>query len=318
MPVMSPSDASGQLDPVLTDHVQKYIPQDLGWNAIAPVTKTDAIRGKVFGFDNKTSSVKRNTQKGNGENARTIQMFIGSDEYVLEKHEVHGEVTAEVLEEIEYQNVPINLQLATVQETWESIRYDTAWDVADLVTTAGNYGTNNKVALSGNDKFGGTTSQLRVIASDAKGIIKLNTRRPTVEAVIAYDAFLAAIADPLFLEQFKYTLTPGDLAGDAKAAKDLADFWQIDKVTVSEMKTVDPATKAVSYVGSGCVVFAFVDPTEDLYAKSFAKTYQQRNYPLANEPYQDKKNGAWYFPVISYHKPVLTFPDAGFLVTGCV
>lgn len=318
MPVMSPSDVSGNLNPILTDHVQNYIPQDLGWNAIAPVAKTDAIRGQVFGFDNKTSSVERDTRKGNGENAKTIQMFVGSTEYVLEKHEIHGEVTAEVLEEIKYQGVPVNLQLATVQETWEAIRYDAARDVATLVTTAGNYGTNNKIALSGNDVFGGTTSQLRAIASDAKAIIKLNTKRPTVEAVIAYDAFLAAIADPLFLEQFKYTMSPGDLVGDAKAAKDLADFWQIDKVTVSEMKSVDPATKAVTYVGSGCVVFAYVDPTEDLYAKSFAKTYQQRDYPLAKEPYMDDKNGAWYFPVVSYHKPVLTFADAGFLVSGCV
>jgi hypothetical protein len=315
---MSPSDASGNLNPILTDHVQNYTPQDLGWNAIAPVAKTDAIRGQVFGFDKKTQSVKRNTKKGNGEDARTIQMFVGSTEYRLQKHEIHGEVTAEVLEEIKYQGVPINMQLATVLETWDAIRHDTARDVVDLVTTAGNFGTNNKIALTGNDVFGGTTSQLRVIASEAKAIINLNTDRSKVEAVIAYDAFLAAIADPLFLEQFKYTLSPGDLAGDAKAAKDLADFWQVDKVTVSRMKITDPSTGAYSYAGSGCVVFAYVDPTEDLYTKSFAKTYQQKDYPVAKDPYMDDRNGAWYFPVVSYHQPVLTFADAGFLVTGCV
>lgn len=314
MPVMSPASASGTLNPILTDHINNFVPQDLGWNAVAPIAPTTALEGTVFGFDQSTASSRLNTEKGNGENARTVEMFVGSEKYELVKHELHGVVTAETLERIKYQEVPIDLQLATVQETWERIRYNAAREVADLVTDASKYGTNNKLALTGNDKFGGTTSQLRAIAVEAKSQIKLKSRRKQVEAVIAYDAFLAALDDPLFIEQFKYTTSPNEYVGDEKAAMDLANFWKIDKVTYSDM--VDEVTGG--YVGSGCVVFCFTDPTEGLYVKSFAKTYQHQDYPQAYDSYRDPKSGAWYFPVASYYKPVITSADLGFLVSGCI
>jgi hypothetical protein len=315
MPSMTPSQARANIDPILTDHVQRYVPQEYGWTELSPITPVSALSGRVIQFD-KSDFSDYETAKGVGEDAKERSFFYSDGNYSLAKHEIHGKVPLEVLEQIDAQQIPINMQERAATGSYEAIRRRTAREVAALVTNAGNYAAANKVALSGTDKFGGTTSQLLAIADSAIDIIDLNTdRRPNL-AVISLDAFLAATNDPLFKEQVKHTQSPLTLGGMERNAEILASLWKIDRVVVDRMKVKTQST--VERVGSGCVVFAYVDPQQDLFQPSFAKTYQHEDFPIVGESYQDNKSGAFYFPVATYHSVVLTAPSAGYLVTGCV
>ncbi len=315
MPTMTPSQARANIDPILTDHVQKYIPQEYGWTELAPITPVQALSGRVIQFD-KSDFTDYETTKGVGEDAKVRSFFYSSGSYTLNKHEIHGEVPLEVLEQIEAQGVPISMQERAATGSYETIRRRTAREVAELVTNASNYAAENKVALTGTDKFGGTTSKLLEIADAAIDVIDLNTdRRPNI-AVVSLDAFLAAVNDPLFKEQVKHTQSPLTLGGMERNADILASLWKIDRVVVDRMKRKQAS--GVIRVGAGCVVFAYVDPQQDLFQPSFAKTYQHEDFPIVAESYQDKKSGAFYYPVATYHSVQLTAPSAGYLATGCV
>lgn len=316
MPVLTSAQAGANVDPVLTAHFMDYKPQEFGWTALAPIVPTELLSGTTIKFDT-SDFVNYDTASAPLADSNIRDFFYSDSRFDLKPHRLMGRISKSTLERIEAQGIPVELEARTVQGTLDSIRREAAADIAALATNASNYDSNHKVALSGTDKIGGSTSQLLTIAEDAIGIIDLSTDRMPNIAVVDFNVAKAAFNDPLFVDRVKYTKPPEGYGGyEAKAAL-LASLWGIDRVVIARMKTKG-SDGTVSYNGAGCIVFAYVADTQNLYVPSAFYTYQSEAYPIAEPMTYRTENESYLYPVKTYYEVQQTGPSAAFLVTGAI
>lgn len=316
MPLLSPVQSTANVNPILTLHLLDYVPQEFGWTRLAPIVETPHLQGVTIKFD-RSDFRKRNTLKTPGGKTQRRTFSYSDDTYLLKRHRELGVVDKQMLDINQAQGIPFEMEERAVQGAYDDIRRSVAEEVIELAFNTTLYPTNNKVALSGGDKFGGTTSQLMEISRSAHDAIDLLTdRRPNI-AVIGFDAFRAATIDPLFVDRIKHTKAPEGYAGEDIKAKLLADLWGVEEVIVDRMKTLaDNGTIARN--GGDTVIFAYVSNQQNLYVPSAFYTYQWEGYPVAEDMFEEKDEENFLYPVCSYHQVQFTSPEAAYIVTGCV
>ena len=316
MPLLSPAQSTANVNPILTAHLLDYVPQEFGWTRLAPIVETPHLQGVTIKFD-RSDFKRRNTIKTPGAKTQRRTFSYSDETYLLKRHRLMGVIDKQMLDINQAQGIPVEMEERAVQGAYDDIRRTVAEEVMDLAFDTTKYSSNNKIALSGTDQFGGTTSQLMEISREAHDAIDLGTDRLPNIAVIGFDAFRAATIDPVFVERIKNVMAPEGYAGEAIKAKLLADLWGVEEVIIDRTKTMaDDGT--ISRRGGDTVIFAYVVNSQNLYVPSAFYTYQWEGYPVAEDMIEEKDEENFLFPVASYHQVQFTSPEAAFIVTGCV
>lgn len=304
------------INPVLSNVARGYKhPEAVGMN-LFPFVPVGQRGGKVISFSPDDFKMY-DTFRVAGQNTKRVQFGYSGADFVLEQHALEGVVPIE--NEQDARAVPgIRLGSNAVQMVQNIIGLRLEKAQADLATTAGNYGSGNKLtSLSGSTLFSDLANSNPVGAIEAgKEAVRGKVgRRPNV-----------AIMGPLVYAALKQHSQIIERNVDANGNKlrtvdttTIAKIFEIPNIFVGDMIYQDASGAFVDVWGKS-IVLAFVDvtPLAAMGSPSYGYTYRLNNYPLVEEPYYERNPKSWIYPVTDEVRPVIAGADAGYLISPAV
>jgi hypothetical protein len=180
------------------------------------------------------------------------------------------------------------------------------YDRAALATTAGNYGDDNKIVLSGTSQWtNGASTPIGDIEGGRQAIRRACGIYPNV-MVLGPVAYAALKNNESITDRFKNV--------DIITAEMLAKLFELDRVVEGKAVTVDDAGAFVDVWGNFAVLaYAPVSPG-GMEEPSFGYTYTMRGNPFVEAPYWDGNQKSWIYGVTYERCPVLAGMSAGYLI----
>lgn len=300
------------VDPILSTVARGYRNQELVSHLIFPRVSIPNRSMRVLAFG-KEGFRKRNTRRAPGADKMRVQYGYASDPVSLVQDALEGIVPIEHMEEAA--SVPgINLASNAIGLVMDVIDLGLEIECAEIVLNAANYSVNNKVTLTGSDRWADPTSDPLGDINEGKEAIRRFTGRYPNTLSLGPDAATALKKHPAIKDQFKYT-SKESITNDMLAA-----YFEVDRVVVGKAvylpeNAADDAE--MTDVWGNDALLSFVPLKGDNYAvPSFGYTYELNGYPQVNQPYFENKNDSWIYPAKVERRPYLVGPDAGFLLKG--
>lgn len=302
---MNPSQAR-VIDPILTTVVQGYKNQDFVGSVLFPRVPVAVSGGKVIEFG-KEHFLAYQTQRAPGGATKRISFGYLGKPYALENHALEAPVPREYMRDAS--KVPgINLGTRAVNLVMRAEGLGLEIQQAALATDASLYGANNKITLSGTDKFSDGTSDIEGTFDDAKEAVRSSCGMYPNVALFGPKAFRATKRHPKVKEQFKY------VSDKSVTADMLAEFLELDRVSVGKsVKATDAGV--MSDVWGNFIVLAYV-PSAPSQAEepSYGYTYTLEGHPLVETPYWENTSKSWIYGVTDERVPVLSGIASGYLI----
>lgn len=301
------------VDPILTHHVQGYqSPARVGL-MLFPAVPVFVSGGKVIEF-NKDSFRLYNARRAPGTATKRISYGYEGKPFALTQDALEAPVPREWQRDAKAQP-GIDLAKVALNVTMDAVQLALENEQAALATSAGNYDTDHKLALSGATKWSASTGVPLTDIDNAGEAIRATIGMAPNTLVLSPKAWKAArnnpqlrarvYADqpdtdrgPITLDQFKKACGIENVAvGNAMYAADngaFADVW------------------------GNAAVLAYVAP-EGAAAQpipSYGYTYTMQGHPLVEAAYWEEQSKSWIYGVSYERAPVLTGMSAGFLITN--
>ena len=314
MPQMSNSQAR-VIDPILSAVAQGFNHNAYVGAALFPVVPVDSSGGKIITFG-KESFMLYNTGRSPGQDTKTVQFGYAGANYALEQHALTGVLPMETQREAAA--VPgIDMATYTIRQTQNIIAMRLEKARADLSRTAANYGTNT-ITLTGTDQW----SDFVAAGSDpgddvevAKEAIRSKTGKRPNTMVIGAAVYSKLRRHPKILDFFKFSGSSGQLVTGAM----LSQYFEVENVQVGDAAFSDDNGNFSDIWGKDAILaYTEVNSLANMGAPTFGYTYQLRDYPVAEEPYYQRSNKSWMFPVTDEVAPVIAGASAGYLIRNCV
>ena len=312
MPQMSLSTAR-VVDPVLTTIARGYKNADLVGPALFPTVPVGQRGGKIIQFS-KEAFRTYNTGRVPGSATKRVQFGYSSASYALDSHSLEGVVPFELMEDAAV--APgIDLGAASVATVQDIIALRLEKAQATLATTAGSYAAANKTTLSGTSQwsdYSGTSDPAKDVETAKEAVRAAIGRRPNT-VVMGAVVWSKLVQHPKVLDRIKYT-------GRDRATTDLiAALFGVSQVLIGDAVAATDAD-VISDVWGKFVVVAFTElgSVRDRGRPSYGYTYQLNNYPIVEQPYQDRNAKSWIYPVTDEVAPVLAGAEAGYLISAAV
>lgn len=312
MPQMNNS-AARVIDPILTEVARGYRQNALVGMALFPRVPVMQRGGRIITFDKTAFMQVANMKRAPGQNTRRIQFGHAGAPFALEDFSLEGQVPMETQQEAAA--VPgIDMASRTVNGVQDIIANRLEIAQAALATTAGNYGSSNKVTLSGTDQWSDATgSDPMGVVETAKEAIRQQTgKRPNV-MVMGAQVFAKLKTHSKVLDRIKYT------GRDVATADLLASLFGVQQVLVGDSINASDAG-VFSDTWGKFVVLAYT-PTASVAQQgepSYGYTYQLMDMPMAEEPYYDRNAKSWIYPVTDSCAPVIAGAESGYLISAAV
>lgn len=297
------------VDPILTNVAQGYRHPERVGHYLFPRVPVRQRGGQIIEFG-RESFKRYKTRRAPGASTKRLQFGYEGKPFALVQDALEGQVPWEFQQDAN--QVPgIDLGTEAVNEVMNILDLSLEIEKAELATDANNYSTSNKIALSSGEYWDDYTTpsdpaaQIRDYRETVRGIVGL---RPNV-LVIAAQGFAALAEHPKILERFKYT------SSDSITAEMLARLFQLRHVAVGEAVYMDEATGSMVDVWGNNAVLAYVpEQITSRRAPAYGYTYTLTGNPLTEEPYNDRNQKSWIYPVTYERAPVLSGIESGFLI----
>lgn len=314
MPQQTPAQAR-VIDPILTEIARAAAVQSSPVaDILFPIVPVGARAGRIIVFGNEDFKLV-NSARAPGSNTKRVEFGYSSGTFSLVDYSLEGSVPIELLQE--GQAVP-GLDHATMAIT--KVRnmqgLEREKQAADLALNAASYGSNNKLTLSGTDRW----DQYAETASDP--IADIQAAREAVRAQIGVRPNVLTLGPKVLtaLRSHPKILDRLSTASDRPPATlaQLAALLEVERVVEGGM-IYHNGTAFVDVWGTFAHL-AYVTPRsmQEMGSPSFGYTYQLQDYPVAEESYYERNAKTWYFPVTDARQPVLAGASAGFLFTTAV
>lgn len=314
MPQQTPAQAR-VIDPILTEIARAAAVQSSPVaDILFPIVPVGARAGRIIVFGNEDFKLV-NSARAPGSNTKRVEFGYSSGTFSLVDYSLEGSVPIEVLQE--GQAVP-GLDHATMAIT--KVRnmqgLEREKQAADLALNAASYGSNNKLTLSGADRW----DQYAETASDP--IADIQAAREAVRSQIGVRPNVLTLGPKVLtaLRSHPKILDRLSTASDRPPATlaQLAALLEVERVVEGGM-IYHNGTAFVDVWGTFAHL-AYVTPRsmQEMGSPSFGYTYQLQGYPEAEESYYERNAKTWYFPVTDARQPVLAGASAGFLFITAV
>jgi hypothetical protein len=301
------------VDPVLSNIAQGYKNADFVGLSLFPSVPVAQRGGKIVTFGKEDFELY-NTARGPGAATKRVQFTFGSQGYTLESHSLEGLVPMELMQEAEA--VPgIDLARMALMKVQNIIGLRLEVAQANLATTAGNYDSGHK-----NTALTGTTLWSDLSASDpianvetAKDAIRQTIGRYPNTIVMGAQVMKSLRQHSKVIDRTKYT------GRDVPTVELLAALFGVERVLIGNAVYAD-ATGAFVDVWGKNVVLAYTDTSgiADMGSPSYGYTYRLNNYPIVEQPYQERNTKSWMYPVTDEVVPVIAGATAGYLISPAV
>lgn len=311
MPQMTPG-AARVVDPVLSTIAQGYQNNLMVASALFPVVPVPLRGGKIITFG-KEGFMLYQTRRAPGENTKRVSFGHEGSDYALTDYSLEGVLPVEVQEEAA--NGPgIDMASGTISEVSAIMTLRLEKQSADIARLATNYGSGNKVTLSGTDQWSDAASDPIGDVEAAKDAVRAAIGKRPNTVVMGAAVFSKLRNHPQIIERIKYT------GRDSATPELLAMLFGVQRVLVGDAIYSNDAGTAFTDVWGKDVVVAYTElgALRSRGLPSYGYTYQLSGYPIVEEPYYDRSAKSWIFPVTRSEAPVLASAAAGFLITNAV
>lgn len=310
MPQMNNAQAR-VVDPVLTSAAQGYKNAEFVGGALFPKVPVSQRGGKILAFG-KEDFMLYATGRSPGQNTKRVTFGYQGAPYALESHSLEGLLPVETLQE--GLAVPgIDMSVVTINKTQNIIALRLEKAQADAARNAANYGASNKVTLSGTSQWGDATSDpIAAIEAGKEAVRKQVGKRPNI-AVIGAAVFAVLKTHPKVLDRLKYT------GRDVATPELLASLFGLAEVKVGDaVYASDDGTFNDVWGKDVVLAYTEVGTVAEQGAPSYGYTYQLGGYPIVEEPYFERNNKSWVYPVTDEVAPVVAGAAAGYLIQNAV
>lgn len=297
------------INPVLSRILLGYRNSDLVGDALFPRVNTPVAAGKIIEFG-RESFILYNTTRSPGAATKRISFGHQGNDYALENHSLEAVVPREYLRDA---NIVPNIDLAARASkiVMNSMLLAVEYAQAVLATTAGNYGSSNKVALSGVAKWSDDACNPKTSINAAREAVRSAIGMYPNVLFLSAQAFSALRENPYVVERFKY------VSKDSITAEMLAALFDFEKCVVGKAVTAVETSSGVTMSdvwGNNAVVAYVPSNPMGMEQPSFGYTYVLDGHPLVEQPYWDNNSKSWIYGVSFERKPVLTGITSGYLI----
>jgi hypothetical protein len=294
------------VDPILTTVVQGYKNQEFVGGTLFPSVPVNVSGGKIIEFG-KEHFLAYNTQRSPGGDVKRITFGYQGKPFALENHALDASVPREHMRDAS--QVPgINLGTRAVNLTMRVLTLSLELEQASLATDATLYGVNNKITLSGTDKFSDDASDIFGTFDDAKEAVRSACGMYPNVALFGPKAFKATKRHAKVVDRFKYT------SKESITADMLAAQLDLNKVVVGQAVKASDAG-AMSDVWGNFIVLAYVPAqASQMEEPSYGYTYTLEGHPMVEQPRYDGTARSWLYGMSYERAPVLSGIASGFLI----
>lgn len=312
MPALNASGAR-VIDPILSTVAQGYKNSDMVGLNLFPYVPVGQRGGKIITFG-KEDFALYNTARAPGANTKRIQYGYSGANFALESHSLEGLVPFEIMQEAEA--VPgIDLGRGAVIKTQNVIALRLEYAQATLATTAGNYPAGNKVTLAGTSQWSDLTSGVSDPMKDvetAKEAVRSKIGKRPNTVVIGAAVWAMLRMHPKIVDRMKYT------GRDVATTELMAQLFGVKNVVIGDAVYDNNGTFADVWGKNVVVAYTELGSLAEMGSPSFGYTYRLGGYPLVEQPYQDRNQKSWVYPVTDEVSPVIAGSTAGYLISAAV
>jgi len=300
---------AGVIDPILSTHARGYRNLSFIAQLLFPRVTIPNRSMRVIRFG-KESFRMVDTRRAHGADKKRVQYGYASDPVSLVQDALEAVVPIEHQEEA--MSIPgINLGANAIDMVLDVVDLGLEFDCAKMARDPANYGANNKLALTGADRWSDPASDPKGDMDAAKEQIRRMIGRYPNTLELGPTAKTALSNHPAIKEQFKYT------SKDSITIEMLAAYFEVEKVIVGKAVFL-PETAgdddAASDVWGDDAILAYVPMTGDNFrVPSFDYTYELNGFPQVNQPYWENSNDSWIYPTKVERRPYLVGAEGGFL-----
>ncbi|TWD57484.1 major capsid protein E [Agrobacterium vitis] len=301
------------IDPVLTGIAQGYRHAQRVGHILFPSIDVLQRGGKIIEFG-RESFFDYKARRAPGADAKSIQFGYEGKPYALSQFTLDAPVPREHIQEA--QTVPgIDLGKRATNMVMDSLTLSLEIEQANLATTPDNYGTNNRLALSGKDCWNDPDSDPIGDIEAAKDQVRTTCGVEPNRMVVQNNGFKSLKHHPKIVERFKYT------TAESITTQMLAGLFDLDEFAVGKATYVDDTAKDAPFkeAWGNAAVLAYV-PVQDaaLEQPSFGYTYTLKGHPFVEQPRWEGRKRSWVYGVTYEREPVLTGIASGFLFQNVV
>lgn len=302
------------IDPVLSGIAQGYRHAQRIGHVLFPAIDVTQRGGCVTEFG-RESFFNYKARRAPGADAMNIQFGYEGKPFSLDQYSLDAPVAREHAEEA--QAVPgIDLGKRAVATVMDSLTLSLEIEQAELASNPDSYPANNRLALTGGDRWDVDTSDPIADIEAAKDQVRTTSGVEPNRMVLNSKGFRALKGHPKIIERFKYT------SSESITSKMLAGLFDLEELEVGKATYMDSvAEDAVFKEAWGNIAALAYVPSENrsMEQPSFGYTYTLKGHPFVEPPRWEGGKRSWVYGVTYERKPVLTGIASGFLfqtITG--
>lgn len=306
---------------VLTSIAQGYSNSSFIGNFLFPLVETQELNGRRIEFDSSPFELY-DDQRVPGGRYKEIQSGYVGKSYQLD---LHGNVYRIPVEEMnQAETIGLDWGRMAAERLMQAQGLALENQQATLALNVSNYGNNNKVTLTGTDKWSDSTSKpaenIRAYRAAIQSVIGVE---PNI-LVLGYEVFNALAEHPSMRDKFKYTskdsLTP-DLLGAVfgfdkvligTAIKNVAGtptrIWGKDAILAYTNPAALNGARISYQTGSSITKF---EP-------AFGYTYVYAGHPFMTNQWFEPNDDSYRIKITFNRSAEIVWSQAGFLVKGAV
>lgn len=303
------------IDPILSTIAHGYSNSELIFTELFPRVPIPVRGMRVIRFG-KDSFRTVNARRAPGGSKKRIQYGYATDPVRLSMEDLEAIVPFEHMGDASA--VPgVDLATIGVNNTMGTVMLNLEVQAADLATTAANYGTNNRMTLSGSDLWSDPASNPFADIKDGREAVRRAIGRYPNKLTLSAQAFDALCDHPAVVDRVKYT------QANAVTEDMLARLFKVERVVVGkaiylpeQAADTDPAID----VWGNHAILAYVPmgAAQQYGMPSYGYTYELQGHPQVMTPYVENSADSWIYPVKYEREPELTGVDGGFLFENAV
>lgn len=290
----APADVRASVNPILTKFAVGYEPAaNLIGRLVIPVISVIQRTGTIHTFGKEGFKVVSTVRAARAK-AKRVEFGVGKDTYATQEHSLYTEldIEQEIKEALnlggpallaKFERKAINLVQGKLDVELEK-------KIADLVFAAGNYNTNQKVTLTGNDQWkqsDGTEGSTATPIKDIKDGIdaargQMGVRPNTL--TFGYKAWQTLIDFSTIVDRYKHVV------GGVITKEMIAQLFEVDRVLVGEsVHTTDESTLLDLWGDNVSMTYMPPDPEMAEGTTPHSVVFEEMGYPLA-KTWDDETN----------------------------
>lgn len=297
-------------DSTLSNISVKYVNEELIWESVMPVAKVNKRSDKFYVYDKAEGFRVPDDALGPISLPNEVKWATGDDDYSVKDHGLADYVSKA---EEENADAPLQPRIDTTENLTEQLDLAQEKRVAGIVFAAGTYPVGNKVQLSGNDQWSGSTDDpIGVVLAAIEACFK---RANTL--VFGVDVWKVFRSLPEIIDAV-YQGSPGGVVTASAVAK----LFEVEKVLIGRAReTTSKKGQTATYGrlwGKHCAAL-YVQPSPGIKKISFGYTFAEmlRKVFTAFDIKRGTK-GATYVKVACNSDEKVIAADCGYLIQDAV